>query len=198
MSLWDETTREPDARRERNGGRVVLLVLVGLALLAGGGYAAAYLAAGDKVPRGTTVAGVDVGGRTQAEAVLALEAGLSERSTAPIAVSVDGTTEEVDPEQAGLAVDYAASVEAAGGEESWEPGRLWDYFTGGDDLDAVVTVDDAAMTGTVDELIKAAGTLPRNGDIDFRGNRVKVTDPVVGEAIDADEASAALEAAYLQ
>ena len=187
-----------DPGRERAGGKVVVLLLVGLLLLLGGGYAAAYVAAGDNVPRGTTVAGVDIGGRTQAEAVLALEAGLSERSTAPIRVSVDGTTEEVAPEQAGLAVDYAASVEAAGGERSWEPARLWDYYTGGDDLDAVVTVDETAMTRTVDGLIAEAGTLPRNGDVAFVGNRVKVTDPRMGEAIDADEARAALEAAYLQ
>jgi len=173
-------------------------MLVALVLLLGGGYAAAYVVAGDKVPRGTTIAGVDVGGRTQAKAVLALEAGLSELSTAPIPVSVDGATEEVSPEQAGLAVDYTASVEEAGGEESWNPGRLWDYFTGGDELDAVVTFDDDAMTETIDELIAKVGTLPKNGDVAFRGNRVKVTDPVVGEAIDADEARAALQAAYLQ
>ena len=187
-----------DPGREKAGGRVVVVMLLGLLLLLGAGYAAAYVVAGDKVPRGTTIAGVDVGGRTQVQAVLALEAGLSERSTAPIPVAVDGTSEEVTPEQAGLAVDYATSVEAAGGEESWEPGRLWDYFTGGDDLDAVVMVDEDAMTQTVDELIAAAGTLPKNGDVDFRGNRVKVTDPRMGEAIDADEARAALEAAYLQ
>ncbi len=187
-----------DSGREKEGGKVVLLMLLALVLLLGGGYAAAYVVAGDKVPRSTTVAGVDVGGRTRAEAVLALEAGLSERSNAPIPVSVDGVTQEVTPEEAGLAVDYAASVELAGGEESWNPGRLWDYFTGGDDLDAVVTVDEAAMTNTVDELIAAVGTVPRNGHVEFRGNRVKVTDAVTGEAIDADEARAALEAAYLQ
>ncbi len=187
-----------DPGNEKEGGKVVLLMLLALILLLGGGYAAAYVVAGDKVPRGTTVAGVDVGGRTQAEAVLALEAGLSERSNAPIPVTVDGVTEEVVPKQAGLAVDYVASIEDAGGEESWEPGRLWDYFTGGDELEAVVTVDDEAMTRTIDGLIEAAGTLPRNGDVDFRGNRVRVTDPVAGEAIDPDEARAALEAAYLQ
>ena len=122
-------------------------MLLALVLLLGGGYAAAYVVAGDKVPRGTTIAGVDVGGRTQAEAVAgargrACPSGRPRRSRSPSTA----TTEEVDPEQAGLAVDYAASVEAAGGEESWEPGRLWDYYTGGDDLDAVVTVDETAMT----------------------------------------------------
>ena len=134
--------------RETEGGRVVLFLLLGLVVLFGGGYVAAYVVAGDNVPRGTTIAGVEVGGRSREDAVSALERGLAERSTAPIPVSVDEATAgsvtvgSIDPVAAGLAVDYAASVEAAGGGRSWAPDRLWDYFTGGDDLDPVVTVDD--------------------------------------------------------
>ena len=75
--------------RENEGGRVVLFLLLGLVVLFGGGYVAAYLAAGDNVPRGTTIAGVEVGGRSREAAVAALERGLAERSTAPIPVSVD-------------------------------------------------------------------------------------------------------------
>ena len=39
-------------------------MLVGLALLCAVGYVAAYVAAGDKTPRGTTVEGVDIGTRS--------------------------------------------------------------------------------------------------------------------------------------
>ena len=66
--LW----REPE-QREKAGGKAVLFLLLVLAALAGGAYVAAYLAAGDKVPRGTTVAGVAVGGHTQDDAVALLE-----------------------------------------------------------------------------------------------------------------------------
>ena len=69
MTLWDEKREtEPEPRREREGGRLVFFLVVGLVLLLAGGYVAAYLAAGDKVPRGTTVAGVDIGGLTPAAA----------------------------------------------------------------------------------------------------------------------------------
>ena len=150
------------------------------------------------VPRGTTISGVDVGGRTPAEAAEALEAGLADRVDEPIPVSVDGETLTVIPADAGLSVDYAASVAAAGGEKSWEPGRLWDYYTGGDDLDAVVSVDEAAMTATVEDLIASAGTLPRDGDIRFPDGAVEVVQPRPGEQVSVDDARAALEAAYLQ
>ena len=185
--------------RETEGGRVVLFLLLGLVVLFGAGYAAAYVVSGDNVPRGTTIAGVEVGGRSQEDAVIALRRGLAERSTAPIPVSVDeATAGSVDPTVAGLAVDYAASVEAAGGGRSWAPDRLWDYFTGGEDLDPVVTVDEAAMTAAVDELIEVHGRSPRDGDVVFDEGRVNVVEPRLGERVDADEARAALEAAYLQ
>ncbi|MDP2772510.1 MAG: VanW family protein [Nocardioides sp.] len=198
MTLWDETTStEPDPRREREGGRAVWLVLVGLVLLVGGGYAAAYLAAGDKVPRGATIEGVAVGGRTPDAAAAALEAGLADRADAPITVSVDGSTESVTPQDAGLSVDYAASVAQAGGEQSWEPARLWDYYTGGDDHDAVIEVDEAAMDALVGRLAGHLGTEPTDGAVEFKKGEIAVTDAEAGEAIDPEEARDALVAAYL-
>ncbi|HET8959710.1 peptidoglycan binding domain-containing protein, partial [Nocardioides sp.] len=190
--------------RENEGGRVVLFLLLGLVVLFGAGYAAAYAVAGDNVPRGTTIAGVEVGGRSKEAAVAALERGLAERSTAPIPISVDDGTvdsvaiESVDPVAAGLSVDYPASVEAAGGGRSWAPDRLWDYFTGGDDLDPVVTVDDTAMTATVEEVVAAHERPAKNGDVAFDEGRVDVVDPRPGEQLDEGEVRSALEAAYLQ
>jgi vancomycin resistance protein YoaR len=185
--------------RETEGGRVVLLLLLGLIVLFGGCYVLAYLAAGDNVPRGTTIAGVDVGGRSQTAAVAALERGLAERSTAPIPVSVDGKpTQSVDPAAAGLAVDLRSSVAAAGGERSWAPDRLWNYYTGGEDLDPVVTVDETAMSAAVDQLVEANSQAPRDGDVLFEDGRVEVVEPRLGEAVDPEAARSALEAAYLQ
>ena len=190
--------KDRDYRRERAGGRTVVLVVVALALLFGGGYAAAYAMAGDKVPRGTTIAGVEVGGRTPADAVRTLRQGLAERRDSPITVTIDGRSQRVEPREAGLGVDLPASVAEAGGGRSWEPARLWDYYTGGDDLDPVVTVDQARMDALVDRLSDTTGTPPRDGAVDFRGSRIRVTQPRTGEQLDGEEVRAALEAAYLR
>jgi vancomycin resistance protein YoaR len=184
-------------QREAAGGRVVLLMLGGLLLLVGAAYVAAYLAAGDKVPRGTTVAGVDIGGRSPADAARALRAGLADREDRPIPVSVDGTDGTVAPDEAGLAVDHAASVAEAGGERSWAPGRLWDYFTGGDDLDAVVEVDEASFAAALDGLAGDVGTPPKDGAVRFRDGRVVTVDPVPGDELDDDAARDAITTAYL-
>ncbi|HEX5860489.1 MAG TPA: VanW family protein [Nocardioides sp.] len=185
--------------RETEGGRVVLLLVLGLAVLCGGGYVAAYVLAGDNVPVGTTIAGVDVGGRSEEAAVRVLDRALSERTTAPIEVSIDGeATDTVDPEEAGLSVDAEASVAAAGGGRSWAPDRLWDYFTGGEELDPVVVVDETAMSVAVDQLVQDHGRRPRDGDVVFREGQVRVVEPRPGEVIEADAVRDALEAAYLQ
>ena len=177
---------------ENKGGKVVLLTVLGLVLLCGGLYVAAYLAAGDKVPRGTTGAGVDIGGRDAEDAEKALRAGLADREDRAITVTHDGETVRLVPDEVGLAVDYAASVAAAGGEQSWDPGRLWDYWTGGDDLDAVIEAD-----GALDALSEDAGTPARNGGIRFRDGEIVVVDPRAGETFDPEAAYAALQDAYL-
>ncbi len=185
-------------KRERAGGLVVLVVVLVLALLVGGGWAAAYAGAGDKLPRGTTVAGVDVGGRTAAEAEQRLRTALADQVAEPIEVTVSGKTTQVDPATAGLAVDYAASVADAGGEKSWSPPRLWDYYTGGDDLDAVVTVDEDAMLDAIAGLQGELGESPVDGAVKFRPTgKIRVVDPVVGRGLDVTETRDSLVDAFL-
>lgn len=185
------------APREKEGGRVVLLLLLVLALLLGGGYAAAYANAGDTVPRGTTIAEVPIGGLTRDAATSKLQAQLADRVNRPIPVTVDGRSFSVSPADAGLAVDYAASVAAAGGRRSWNPADLWDHYTAGDHLDAVVTVDDTALAAAVDKLSAEAGRPAVDGTVSFHGLRIDTTAPRSGEELDPTRTRAALVAAYL-
>lgn len=188
----------PDDDRDRAGGKVVIALILVLALLVGGGYAAAYLVAGDGLPRGTTVAGVEVGGLDADAASAKLEDALSGRLEEDIEVSVEGgESTTVTPDQAGLAVDYAASVDQAAREQSWRPDSLWDAYTGGDDLDAVISVDDAKMTALIEELTQGLGTEPTDATVRFVDGRVTTTDARDGRGLDPDATSAALADAFL-
>ena len=60
---------------------------------------------------------------------------------------------EVSPSDAGLSVDYAASVELAGGGRSLDPRHIWRVLTGGSQTDAVVVTDQAKL----DAAVAAAG-----------------------------------------
>ena len=188
--------REPD-QRERAGGRAVLFVLLGLALLGGGAYVAAYFAAGDKIPRGTTIEGVGVGGRTQTAAARVLEQGLADRVTEPLVLLSGDVQREVVPADAGLTVDYEASLAEAGAQRSWSPQWLWDYFTGGDDLEAEVALDEAAMTAYLGTLAEETDVPVQEGAVRFLTGRFSSTDARTGESLDTGAARQALAAAYL-
>ncbi len=197
MSVDKDTAiwREPE-QREKEGGRAVLFVLLGLVALLGGGYAAAYFSASDRVPRGTSVEGVEIGGMNREEAAAALEEGLAETSDAALAVVADGASRTIVPSAAGLSVDYAASVAEAGAQRSWSPVWLWDYYNGGDDLEAVVAVDDEVQAGFLSELAAEVRTPAVEGAVRLTPNGVRTKDAADGRDLDTAAAAAELEAAY--
>jgi len=186
-----------DSGREALGGRAVVVAVATVALLLGGGYAAAGAFASDRVPRGTTVGGVAVGGQTPAEAKQTLSRAWQDRVDAPITVTVDGERTTVAPSEAGLEPALNATVEAAGAGDSWAPGRLWDYWTGGDEVAPVVTVDEQRMQATVQRLNGELGTAPVDGTVSFTGSTVRTTKATTGRVLDDEAVREALVAAYL-
>ncbi|PKH37214.1 Vancomycin resistance protein YoaR, contains peptidoglycan-binding and VanW domains [Nocardioides alpinus] len=184
--------------RDKAGASVVVWLLLGLVVLFGGLYVAAHYVAGDKVARNTTVSGVRIGGHSQDEAAQVLQAGLADKVARDIATTVEGAPVAIDPAAVGLAVDYEASVAEAGGEESWDPVRLWNYFTGGDTYEAETTVDSAAFNAYVVGLDEQHGTPARDGAVAFSGNQVDTTRARTGAALDPADTLAALQAVFLE
>ncbi len=188
-------TKKP--QRERAGARVVLVMLLVLALMLGVGYLAAYAAAQDKTPRGTEVGDVPVGGQTLPDAAATLRSGLASRAEAPITLDVDGTEMTATPSELGLGVDYVASVREVGAGRSWDPVWLWNYYTGGAELDPVVTVSDMTMTDYLTSLAERVGRPARDGRVRFQDTRVLVDRPKAGRSIDPVQAREAITSAYL-
>ena len=194
VSVTSKPAQQP---RDKAGAKVVLWLLLGLVVLFGGLYVAAHEVAGDNVPRGTTVSGVRIGGHSQAEAAQRLRAGLADKVQRDIDTTIDGATVPVDPAQTGLGVDYDASVAEAGGEESWDPVRLWNYFTGGESLEAVTTLDDATYNAYLETLDAEHGAEPRDGAVGFDGAEITTTRAREGKALDPADTLEALRSAYL-
>ena len=137
----EPTETSPTSRR---AGVLAALVGGALIVLVGAVYLVGYLMAGDKLPKDAEIAGIAVGGLSTEAAVEKLQAELGERAAAPIAVTAGDEKAEVSPSDAGLSVDYAASVELAGGGRSLDPRHIWRVLTGGSQTDAVVVTDRAA------------------------------------------------------
>jgi len=172
---------------------VVLLVLV----MGFGGWVAAYAGANGKVPRGTSVVGIDIGGRDKYAASATLAQGLQRQTAKPITVTIGAVTTQVAPEDAGLSVDSVATVAKVVGPRSWDPRRLWRYYTGGDATTPVIDVDEGRMNALLDLLDEQAGQPARNAGISLSGGQVTLTKPRDGAQLDRDRAAAALVDTYL-
>ncbi|MFY1674606.1 VanW family protein [Plantactinospora sp. WMMB334] len=164
-------------------------------LVASGGATAGYAYAGE-VPRGTTVLGVELGGRSRAEAVQALRADLTSRPeafTSPVPVRIGDRTGEVSPDAVGLAVDVEATVAAAAAHR---PGPLSLLF-GSRSSEPVVTLDAEKLDAELRKIAGDAGqrmTLPA---ITFRGTTPRPVYPRPGRVLRAEDSAEALRAGWL-
>lgn len=160
-------------------------------------YGIAYLIAGDTLARGSTVAGVEVGGLTEAQAQAELEAQLPAIVDVPILVSVDGhdATFEIVPSGAGLRVDVPATVNAVPGGSA-NPISLVKALLGGGEVEPVPMVDTAALTTAVTAIADESATEAVNGAVAFDEGTVVTSEPVVGHGVDVEAGSAALQDAY--
>lgn len=189
--------RDQSSGRTNRDRGVVVGLLLGLVVLFGGLYVAGYLFTSDKVPRGTTVAGVDIGGLEPTAAERALRAGVDSRAKQAIVVSAGGRRGRIDPPSAGLGVDVAESVAQTGAGSSWSPARMWNFFTRGDDFDAVVSVDEARLTAVVESFAKEINQPAKEGGVTIRGGRATRQLPETGRALEVDAAAEAILGAYL-
>ncbi len=157
---------------EQLGAKVAGFTVLGLVLLVGALWVGVFLYAGDKAPRNAQVEGVSIAGLSPAAAEQKLRAELEPRADEPIDVTYgDGRSASVDPVEAGLTIDYAASIEEAGGGSGFGFARMWDVVTGGGDHHAEVAVDQSQMQATLDELGSGIDQRPVEGTIVFREGR---------------------------
>lgn len=125
--------------------RALLGVLGALALVLAG-YLVLVFTTGDRIPRGTTVAGVDIGGLTQEQAQQRLQQELPPARKVTL-TAADSMT-RVSVKRLGLDFDAPATVEAASADP-WNP---LPRITGGGEVDPVVTVDAKAMESNLAQL----------------------------------------------
>ncbi|WIM69070.1 VanW family protein [Corynebacterium breve] len=150
----------------------------------------------DAVPRGTTVGGIEIGGMKHDEAVRTLEEQLGDEAGAPVTVTAGELTSDIVPAQAGLGIDWEATV-AAAGEESMNPiSRLRGLFSS-KEVDVVPTVDEAALAPELDRVVGELSTDPVDGSVALEAGDVKITDPVLGQTVNRDELNTRVSTGWL-
>ena len=192
-SVLDEF--EPDDGRRRWPRQ--LAVVLGIVVVLLGAYAGASYALGHRVPRGATVAGVDVGGLTETAAVQRLTTRLANATTGALTVKAGDQQAQLDPVQAGLTFDPAATVHRLVGVDLLQPVRLWNQLVGVGAQPAVTAVDANALHTAVQHLADSLQVDPVDGAIVFADGKAHATPAQAGTDLDVAGAEKAIRDGWL-
>ena len=175
--------------------RYGFLFLVGLVGILVGLYAIGYFAAGNKLPWGTAIGGVDVGGMTPTQARVAVHDGLAPRMEQPLTLVAAGGRYRLEPQQAGLAFDIDASITTALGGESWDPRHMVRVLLGGAEIDPELVIDEAKLDAAVARVAAELKREPRNASVSFATGRPEVVFGRTGQALDVAQSKRRLATA---
>lgn len=178
------------------GPKVALFAVLGAVVLFGL-YTLGAWAVSDTVPRETTVAGVDVGGLTRAEAASALDEQLAARAKEPIAVTAGEGKGQLSPEASGLAVDAPATAAELTGF-SLNPVRLWAHLFGGSEEDLVLAIDGEKFDAAVAGLEESLAVEPVDGTVSFVDGQPVKTDAKDGTRVVASETARIVQERWLR
>ncbi|CAM2997301.1 VanW family protein [Saccharomonospora xinjiangensis] len=154
-----------------------LVLLYGLDLL---------ITSGD-IPRGVTVAGVDVGGMSDSEAEDVLREEIEPRLTQPVAYSAGEVSGELNPKESGLTLDWDATLEQAGDQPLNPFTRIASFFTT-TELGVVTQTEPNQFDNAMKALRKNIDQKPIEGDVVFEGAQPKAVEPKQGQQLQLDQA----------
>jgi vancomycin resistance protein YoaR len=179
----------------RRAARWAVPALALLVVLAAGYVGAAYYFA-HRVPKGASVAGVEIGGLTASDATLRLEAELAERARQPVPVVVGERELAFDPVVAGLGFSAAGTVGQLTGLD-FRPAWLWRQVSGVGAAPPALVVDQAALEAHLAELAAAAAVAPVDATLSVATGAPVTTAPSAGLALDLAGAQAYARQNYL-
>ncbi len=148
---------------------------------------------GGNIPRGTTVAGVDIGGLTTTAAQQRLDAELAQGAT-DVVVELAGEPRTISAARLGLSFDAAATVESIE-ERSYLPWELARQLTG--TTVAPVVTSGRRLDRLVASLAKRVDEKPRQGRVWYDDLEIVAVEPAPGRALDQEAARAAIIDGYL-
>ncbi|WBB82490.1 VanW family protein [Micromonospora sp. WMMD882] len=183
------------APRARRRGRLALAAGVAVAVLAVGAGVGGYTYAGE-IPRGTSVLGTEVGGKSREDAARELRAELERRAatlTTPVEVRVGDRTVQLTPADVGLTVDVDATVAAAAEAQAAPVSRLF----GSRSVEPVVVVDPVRLAAALEPAVGPQGRKMTMPKITYSGTTPKKVHPRPSLTVDAQTAADALRAGWL-
>lgn len=202
MSDSDDRRTLPEDHRTGAGWGSTLARLLVAVLVLGAAYVGVAFYFKDRPPVGLSVAGVEIGGSTRAEAEESLARAFADRTTEPLQVTLAPEAEDVEeekaepaegkeapavelvPEEAGLSLDLEATLDGVTGL-SFDPRVLWAHVAGAHrELPLVGSVDRGALEAAVTALAEDYHEEPVEGEVSLTTDGVEVVDSEAGRTLD--------------
>ncbi|HEY8720160.1 VanW family protein [Pengzhenrongella sp.] len=185
-----------DADVPRRHWRRAVLTTAAVVIVLGAGYVGAAWAFAGTVPRGTTVAGVEIGGQSTKAAVATLDKGLAGPVKEPVPLVAGDVSTTVPPADAGLTFDAKATVRDLTGFDL-QPVGLWHHIFGLGAEPPVTAVDEKKLKAAVEKASGALVTDAVDGQIVFADGAAHASAAVDGKAVDPKAAAQVLRTSWL-
>jgi vancomycin resistance protein YoaR len=154
-------------------------------------YGVDLLLSSGEVPRGVTVAGVEVGGESKADAERLLRDKLEPRLQQPLSLRAGDVDTKLNPADAGLTIDWDATLAQAGDQPLSPITRLTSLFSTRE-VGVTTTTDDKKLAAAVETLRPQIDREPAEGTVRFEGVTPVAVDPKPGQKLDVPGTEKAL------
>ena len=151
----------------------------------------------DDVPRGVTVAGVDVGGMQRTAAEQRLRERLEPRLNHPLALQAGDVSTTLDPVRAGLTLDWPGTLDQAGAQPLNPWTRLASLWRSRE-VGVATSGNRTALAAALEGLRTQADREPVEGTIRFDGARPIPVDPKPGQRLDVPAATNVVLAVWVR
>lgn len=157
----------------------------------------AWLAVGSGIPSGVSVAGIDIGGKTKAEAISDLNSQMSKNVKSKINLTAKTASISISPKKAGISVDLEATIEKAP-ERTLNPINLFSLLTSKTDLTPTLKIDKEKFIKALRPLEIRTTKSPRDATIVYKELEPQVLSSLGGVEIDRKKAIKAVSKYWLK
>ncbi|WP_433504977.1 VanW family protein [Pseudonocardia halophobica] len=186
------TGDRPGGSGTGGGRKKPLLIVAGVVAVLGLLYVADLVVSAGNVPRGVTVAGLELGGLSKADARQRLQEAIEPRSSLPVQITAGPVQSQIDPKAAGLEVDYQATIDQAGAQPLNPVTRITSFFSERE-VGVINKADERSVTTALEQLKPVVDQAPVEGNVRFEGTTPVAVPPVPGQTLDLSAAVGVLE-----
>lgn len=180
-----------------NRARTALLIVLGAVVLLAAVYAVAAFFASRQMPSEASVAGVDISGQSEEDAVATLERELAPRAEEEFRLQADGMEAAVVPADAGLAFDPQATI-AGITDFTLDPRVVVEKLFGERVYDPAIVIDEDAFTPVARTVAEDFTVDPVDAELGFEDEEIVLSEGESGTVVTEDMIRTTVEEQWLR